>query len=330
MKAWIRSGAEVAPAKEQPEEHWTAVYGLPEKIWFAWWLIITLGWLFGGRRMPDFSAGLAGNLAMLALIVLLPQITWRIGQLPFDAGRIAISAASAVVGYERSAAFIAAFRTRSFEHEMLLIDKFLFGGNPTEWMQALYTPALSEYLQIIYVTYFPQLLLVGIAILVQRQRRLFYEYVVALNLAIILNHFMYFVVPLRSPFLIAKLGLFPKMLSYSTPLHGLWFFDTLRQALLEATTMRYDCFPSGHTMHSMIAMIFAWRSHRIVGTVESVVAFSIIFSTLYLRYHYAIDLVVGAAFAFVMLGIGSWLTERFYASDPVPQEAVTAKSPATN
>lgn len=222
---------------------------------------------------------------------------------------------SAWFGYERTGAFVGAFRTKSYEEEMLVADQFLFGGNPSVWFEAIYHPALSEYFQILYWFYFPQMLLVGIVLIFLKKRELFFRYVVTMNLALMFTHTFYFIVPLRSPFYIVELGEFTDMISYTKPLVGLWFFDSLRDSLTSATTMRHDCFPSGHTMHSLLAMFFAWRAHKSIGWVETIIAISIVISTLYLRYHYAIDLVVGAFFAFVFYYLGGKLAERFYEFD---------------
>ena len=59
----------------------------------------------------------------------------------------------------------------------------------------------------------------------------------------------------------------------------------------------YDCFPSGHTELT----ILAWWGSRMVSRRMFRVYFAytpcIIFATVYLRYHYTVDLLAGAATA---------------------------------
>ena len=295
---------------------WGEAYGIPEKIWLGVWGLVSVIWLANASAIPDFGTTMLGNVTLLVVLLVLPQLTVRMGALAHDLMRALFSFLSAYLGYERVGALIGALRTRSYELEMLRIDEAIFGGHASVWLERVHHPALSEYLQAVYLFYFPQLLLVGVVILVLRRRDLFYEYIIAVNLALILTHVSYYVVPLRSPFLVADL--YPQMLSYTRPLEGLWYFDELRQSLLEATTMRYDCFPSGHTMHSVMAMVFAWRASKWLGVIETAIAVSIVFSTLYLRYHYAIDLVAGVAGAIGMMAIGHIIARRTFASDPAP------------
>jgi membrane-associated phospholipid phosphatase len=184
-------------------------------------------------------------------------------------------------------------------------------------------PLVTEYLQFTYVLYFPLLLFVGVALLVSERRRTFTAYMVIINLSLFTCHLFYFLVPVRSPLYIIDDPAFAHYLTYQAPLEGLWYADNLRQGLLDATTMRYDCFPSGHTMHTLLAILFAWKANRKVGVVTTVIGVSIVFSTLYLRYHYAIDLIAGVFAAGIVLWTGQDVVKRYWSEEPrlVPTNA---------
>jgi membrane-associated phospholipid phosphatase len=65
--------------------------------------------------------------------------------------------------------------------------------------------------------------------------------------------------------------------------------------------IHYDCFPSGHTAVTVLAW---WSSRRLSqGLFWTYSAYTIcmVFSTVYLRYHYAIDTGAGAAVAVALL-----------------------------
>ncbi len=310
---------ERVPDKSVGELPWDYPYGLLEKIWLIVWALTGLVGAVYRDHIVRSTELLTVSVAMIAAVLILPQMTIRLGQAAYQIGRVGMSIASAWAGYERSAQFVEAFRATSYETQMLLADRLLFGGNPSQWTEVLIHPALTEYLQLTYVSYFPMMLLVALALLFARKNRTLFRYLLAMNLAMISCHLFYILVPVRSPFLIADDPQYSSLIAYTIPLQGLWWTDSLRQHLLDATVMRHDCFPSGHTMHSMLAMYFGWQTHKITRAVVVVIGLSIIFSTIYLRYHYAIDLVVGAGFAVFWIWASETLTQASWAAEPAPQ-----------
>ncbi|QDG49239.1 phosphatase PAP2 family protein [Persicimonas caeni] len=313
------------PDKPVGELPWHYPYGLLEKIWLVVWALIGLTGAVYREHIAASTELFGVSIAVIALVLILPQITIRLNQAAYGAGRIVVSVVSSWATYERSAQFLEAFRSTSYEMEMLLADRLLFGGNPSEWTEVLINPVLTEYLQLTYVSYFPMMLLVALALFFARKNRVLFRYLLAMNLAMVSCHFFYILVPVRSPFLIADDPQYASLISYSIPLQGLWWTEHLRQNLLDATVMRYDCFPSGHTMHSMLAIYFGWKTNRAVRAIVTVVGVSIIFSTIYLRYHYAIDLVAGAGFAVFWIWASAKMTAASWNDEPTPQPQLSQK-----
>jgi membrane-associated phospholipid phosphatase len=313
------------PDKPVGELPWHYPYGLLEKIWLVIWAAIGLTGAVYRDQIAASTQLLGVSIAILALVLALPQITIRLNQAAYGAGRIIISVVSTWAGYERSAQFVEAFRSTSYETQMLLADRMLFGGNPSEWTEVLINPVLTEYLQLTYVSYFPMMLLVALTLYFSQKNRKLFRYLLAMNLAMLSCHLFYVLVPVRSPFLIVDDPEYASLITYSVPLQGLWFTEHLRQNLLEATTMRFDCFPSGHTMHSVLAIYFGWKTNRVVRAIVTVVGVSIIFSTIYLRYHYAIDLVAGAGFAVFWIWASEKMTAVSWNDEPTPQPQLSQK-----
>jgi len=71
----------------------------------------------------------------------------------------------------------------------------------------------------------------------------------------------------------------------------------MQSVLDRLESAHYDCFPSGHTELT----ILAWWSSRMVSNRLFKVYFAytplIIFATVYLRYHYSVDVLAGAVLA---------------------------------
>ncbi|AEH38772.1 phosphatase PAP2 family protein [Halopiger xanaduensis] len=72
------------------------------------------------------------------------------------------------------------------------------------------------------------------------------------------------------------------------------------QDLTAAVSANTDVFPSLHTSLAVVVLLFAWRSRadqRLWFSIASVVAASVVFSTMYLGIHWAIDVVAGVLLA---------------------------------
>ena len=65
--------------------------------------------------------------------------------------------------------------------------------------------------------------------------------------------------------------------------------------------------PSGHTMMTLMNMILAFRFRSKLRWVFLIMGCSLIFSTIYLRYHYVVDVIAGIVLALVALGLESWI-----------------------
>ena len=83
--------------------------------------------------------------------------------------------------------------------------------------------------------------------------------------------------------------------------------DTINS--LEKT--KFDVFPSGHTMISVAVLLVAWRRARDVFWCLLPVATGLIISTVYCRYHYAVDVIAGMILAFATVPLGDWIYDRW-------------------
>jgi membrane-associated phospholipid phosphatase len=192
--------------------------------------------------------------------------------------------------YKEMALFIPAVGRADADSYLAALDRRLWGADPTVWLERFYSPTLTEFVQIVYTLFVPAVLL--IAALLWRQKRFgeFQYYAFLIAIGFLLSYIGYFLVPARGPrFLLKHLQ--------HIPLQGLWFFNTMQTALDRLESAHYDCFPSGHTELT----ILAWWGSRMVSNRLFKVYFAytplIIFATVYLRYHYSVDVLAGAVLA---------------------------------
>jgi membrane-associated phospholipid phosphatase len=93
----------------------------------------------------------------------------------------------------------------------------------------------------------------------------------------------------------------------SVPLEGNFITDFVRDILNALEHNKRDCMPSGHTQIALIVLFLAYRYEKLLFCILFPVICGLILSTVYLRYHYVIDLFVGAILAAGCLVIGSRL-----------------------
>lgn len=204
--------------------------------------------------------------------------------------------------YKEMSILIPALRGTTMDEALARLDYAIWGVNPTVWLERLQHPWLVEYLQIIYSMFMPAFILVGAAYWLKRPLAEFRYYGFLVVLGFLVSYIGYFLVPARGPrFLFAHL--------HSTDLQGLWTYQWFRDTLDSLEGVHYDCFPSGHTQMTILAW---WSCRRFSTTAFYAFGFFTlcqIISTVYLRYHYTVDLMAGLIFAVILLLI----TPRLYA-----------------
>jgi membrane-associated phospholipid phosphatase len=196
--------------------------------------------------------------------------------------------------YKEMNILIPGIRRATADEALARIDYAVLHLHPTVWIERLHQPLLTEYLQIVYACFIPALLLV--ALILWRRRRMdeFRRYAFLISLGFLVSYLFYFLVPARGPrFLLSHLQ--------QSELSGVWMFEWFRNLLDRLEGIHYDCFPSGHTLLTLLAWWSARRISRTFFLIFTIFTASQIFSTVYLRYHYVVDLLAGAVFAIVIL-----------------------------
>jgi membrane-associated phospholipid phosphatase len=187
-------------------------------------------------------------------------------------------------------------------------DHAMFGVNPTEWIGRFASPFLTEILQIAYVSYYLILLTVGIELYLKREQEKFSFVVFAIVYGFFLSYLGYIAFPAVGPrFTLHSFG------SLNQELPGMLFTNALRDFLNAGESIgsnavnalavaQRDAFPSGHTEMTLIALYFAGKYRLRSRYVLYAAGTLLIISTVYLRYHYVVDLLAGAALmAFVVM-----------------------------
>lgn len=192
-----------------------------------------------------------------------------------------------------------------FDQLLINIDYAMFGVHPTIWLEQWSNPIAVEYLQIVYTTfYFLPIILA--AILYSRGEKDNFGYsIYIMVLGFYLSYIFYFLVPAIGPrFTLDHLQI--------QPVTGMWLTSSIRETLDLLENIQRDAFPSGHTAITLLTMFYAWRYSKIYFWIIMIIGTSLIFSTVYLRYHYVIDVIAGIMLTLVVIYIARPLYDRLY------------------
>jgi membrane-associated phospholipid phosphatase len=190
-------------------------------------------------------------------------------------------------------------------------DRWLFGGAtfaPTA--SAITTPLVAELLQLAYATYYLLPLFIWIEMLAARRLRSADLMALVVVGSLFVSYWGYVAFPTAPP--ATSDATYTVALEHLTPV-GTWVHATIDAgepyAHVRGESPRvYDCFPSGHTMLSLLTAWMAWRCRSRFRWPITVLASLIVLATVYLRYHWVIDVIAGVALAVLLV----WLLPRAY------------------
>lgn len=178
---------------------------------------------------------------------------------------------------------------------MARLDVVLFGPLVPAWRTLLGRPAwLVDVASVAYVSYYVIPFAMCIVLWRQGRRREFEDFAMAMIATLLVSYVGYFVFPTSGPRV-------PEALAAEV-LGGGRVSVAVRAFVHSAEVNTLDAFPSGHTALSLVFLAWGWslfpRWWVRIPLLLTVVG--IVFATVYLSWHYAIDLVAGAVQAALM------------------------------
>jgi membrane-associated phospholipid phosphatase len=204
-------------------------------------------------------------------------------------------------------------RQVDYDYLFIAIDRWMFGTDPTHFLYQFSHPVLTEILQIIYgLFYFLPIILA--LFLMRNKRYVAADFVVfSVIYGFYLSYLGYFTLP----------GIGPRFTLHdfaniNEDLPGLFLTNFLREMVNTGESIPFgtlepdvvvqrDIFPSGHTMITLIVMYLSVKLKSRSRYFLLPIGALLIFSTVYLWYHYVIDLIGGLIFAIFSLWTGKYI-----------------------
>jgi len=193
---------------------------------------------------------------------------------------------------------------RDRDAELIALDQRLFGFQASLAIQRFITPRLTAWMEFTYFFHVLNIPIVGCFVYLFRPRARFREMMSGLMVVTFLGLTGYILVPAIGP-------MYTQHSLYTVPLRQPIAFFNQQLQFMDFARIHRDVFPSMHVAISFLVWLYAFRNSRPLFWILSPFVLSLWVSTVYLRYHYLIDVVAGLALAPVSFVLANWLFKRF-------------------
>src|ERR1700677_4494413 len=196
----------------------------------------------------------------------------------------------------------------ALDPQIYAFDTRVFGVEPSLWLDRFVTPTTTEWFAFFYFLYFLVLTVHVLPMLFwwQPGEKELARFGVGFLMIFLSAHLLYMVVPGWGPYWYLK-G------SFQHELQGPVFWPLVREAV-DAGGAQKDILPSLHTAVPTYIAIFSFRHRRLVPfryswPVMAFLATQIIIATLFLRWHYLVDVVAGLTLATTAAFLGPHIAD---------------------
>lgn len=199
---------------------------------------------------------------------------------------------------------------RDYDDILIKIDRWLLGVDPTHFLQRFSHPLLTEILQIVYTSFYLLPIIVGIDLIKNKRYEEFEFSAFLIVYGFFLSYLGYFSFPAVGPRFTLH-----NFFDIDKELPGLFLTQYLREfvnigesiprgTINPHELVQRDVFPSGHTQMTLLTMYATVKFNTKTKYFIIPIGLLLIFSTVYLRYHYVIDVIAGVVFMIITLWTG--------------------------
>lgn len=186
--------------------------------------------------------------------------------------------------------------------KLMAFDYWLTGVYPSLWLEQFATRPRNEFMQLVYLSYFTYLLILGGTLYVRRKWHDYWSVMTYSMVGYMIGYFIAMFFPVESPWF-AMAG------SWHAPLAGGPITATVN-FIEHFGRVRGAAFPSEHVAGATAALWGAWRFRRTLFWALLPVFLCMCLSTVWGRYHYLADVFAGMATGTLGYLIGSSIMRR--------------------
>ncbi len=204
--------------------------------------------------------------------------------------------------------------TRDMDSELIALDQRLFGIQASVAIQAWITPSWTSWMEFAYFFHVINAPLVALFVYNFRNLERFREMMTGVVVVTFFGLIGYLLVPAIGPMYTLR---DQYSVALSTPLEVI----NRQMEFMDFARIRRDVFPSLHVGISFVVWLYAYRNSRKLFLILMPFVLSLFVSTVYLRYHYLVDVVAGLILAPLCYMLANWLFRHWSeirATIPIP------------
>jgi hypothetical protein len=210
-----------------------------------------------------------------------------------------------VLSYFEMRVLLPALQLDLMDGRLLAIDQWLLGTTPSLWLASWNTHGVVEWFSFFYYTHFFVLVMMLVPALFFGHGRRLQELMAGGMLIIATGHFLYTLVPGVGPY---------ATLAFEEPLAGGFWWRQVEVTVATAGA-QLDIFPSLHTAWPTYFTLHAYAHRdyppfRVLWPILGFIALNIMIATMFLRWHWFIDVALGLLLAFAARGFAVAVSGR--------------------
>lgn len=190
----------------------------------------------------------------------------------------------------------------TYDTVLIHLDFKIFNTHPTVALEQFTSPALTEFLQLAYASYYFLPVILCVILKVEGREAEFNRAVFLIILCFFLSYIGYMLVPALGP-------RYTMRHLQNAELNGILLRGIIDQTLNALEGIKRDAFPSGHTAVALTVLYLAYRFQKRLFRIFIPIVIMLLISTVYLRYHYVVDLIAGI----LLFVVSVFLGEKYYA-----------------
>ena len=254
------------------------------------------------RRVPESHILLpiyVGCLMLLALSIVAARPRSRPGLRLVD--ELITPIIVLLVVFETLGYSIPALNSNWLEPALVRMDSWFFGMTGSEYLERFYSGPLLDLMHVFYISFYFVPLSLLIIMYRRGSRAEFQLAVAAIGLTFYTDFLLYYIFPVLGPYRNPQIHFTRDIMA-----SGGVITRVLRGFLDHAEIVAYDCFPSGHIAATLVSILLAYRFRLTIRSLYVFLGVMIAISTVYLRYHYVMDLLAGALVAVLIYSIAPY------------------------
>ena len=204
--------------------------------------------------------------------------------------------------FEEMAKLVHLFSPGWQDAKLIAFDHWLTGVNPSLWLERFAHPALNEFMQFAYLTYFVYLLILAGLLYYQRDWKGYWSVMTYSAIGYGLGYVIAMFFPVQSPWF-TMAGMWHGELSGGP-------FTALVNLIEKFGRVHGAAFPSQHVAGAVAVLWGAWRHRRWLFWVFFPFVLCMCVSTVYVRNHYLADVLGGMVTGILGYVIGVWLMRK--------------------